>query len=89
MTGTANTGAAKHEHHLQVKKGAVRLERHSGSAYYGSPKKEGYGGWGKAGEELDGVDTIDPRDPNYDDDAEVAKQHPKHDQKAPVAEKAK
>lgn len=46
---------------------------------------EGFGGWGKVGEEFDGVDTIDPKDPNYDDDAHAEKLKDRYEQEPPTS----
>lgn len=42
----------------------IRLDRHSGTGTRGLPKKEGYKGWGKLGEE-DPVIVLDKNDPLY------------------------
>ncbi|ELR24285.1 uncharacterized protein ACA1_170230 [Acanthamoeba castellanii str. Neff] len=42
------------------------FDRHSGMVGRGLPKKGGFAGWGRPGEE-DGVDVLDERDPNFDD----------------------
>ena len=51
------------------------FDRHSGMVGRGLPKKGGFAGWGRPGEE-DGVDVLDTRDPNYDDLGEEFEEEP-------------
>eukprot|EP00250_Pteridium_aquilinum_P030726 c4198_g1_i1 orf=365-661(-) len=62
-----------------VKKGSLRLDRHSGSGRLGAPKKGGAGAkytWGVAGHKEDISSTfVDKMDPNFSDDEEDLQQN--------------
>eukprot|EP00011_Vannellida_sp_DIVA3-517-6-12_P008863 CAMPEP_0114612374 /NCGR_PEP_ID=MMETSP0168-20121206/4589_1 /TAXON_ID=95228 ORGANISM="Vannella sp., Strain DIVA3 517/6/12" /NCGR_SAMPLE_ID=MMETSP0168 /ASSEMBLY_ACC=CAM_ASM_000044 /LENGTH=58 /DNA_ID=CAMNT_0001823357 /DNA_START=83 /DNA_END=259 /DNA_ORIENTATION=- len=47
-----------------------RLDRHSGTGNRGEPKKDGHGGWGKAGDQAACPAAVDSKDPNYNSDDE-------------------
>ncbi|KAH7420509.1 hypothetical protein KP509_13G010600 [Ceratopteris richardii] len=57
-----------------VKKGLVRLDRHSGTGRDGAPKKGGAGAkytWGVPGYDDDGSEVfVDKMDPNFDEEEE-------------------